>query len=110
MNGTTLRRALTLLLLVPALRAGEPPTLALTIKDHRFDPPEVRVKAGKPVYLEVSNLDGTPEEFEMLPLAIEKVIPAGAKARIRLRPLGPGRYEFVGDFHKDTAKGAVVAE
>jgi hypothetical protein len=95
---------------VPALRAEDPPSLEVTIKDHRFIPSELHVKAGKPVILVVSNLDGTPEEFEMLPMSIEKVIPAGAKARIRIRPLGPGRYEFIGDFHRNTAKGAVISE
>jgi len=31
-------------------------------------------------------------------------------ARVRLRPLGPGRYLFLGEFHEDTAQGAVIAE
>ena len=65
---------------------------------------------GKPTFLAVTNLDSTPEEFEMLQLAIEKVIPGGGKARIRIRPLGPGRYTFRGEFHQDTAQGVVVSE
>jgi len=94
---------------VPA-RAEEPATLEVTIKDHRFTPAELRVKAGKPAFLVVTNLDSTPEEFESRQLAIEKVIAPGAKARIRVRPLAPGRYGFIGEFHKDMARGAILSE
>ena len=93
-----------------AARAEEPATLEVTIKDHRFAPAEPRVKAGKPACLVVTNLDSTPEEFESRQLAIEKVIPPGAKARIRVRPLAPGRYEFIGEFHKGVAHGAILSE
>jgi hypothetical protein len=34
----------------------------------------------------------------------------GGHARVRLRPLGPGRYSFIGEFHADTAHGAVIAQ
>ena len=50
------------------------------------------------------------EEFESHSLSREKVIPGGAKATIFIGPLKPGRYEFVGEFHEATAKGAVVAK
>lgn len=91
--------------------AQDPPaSVEVTIKDHKFSPSEIHVQAGKPTFLEVANRDGEAEEFELRQLAIEKLIPAGAKGRIRLRPLGPGRYKFVGEFHEDTAQGAVVAE
>src|SRR6185295_9915239 len=81
--------------------------IAVTIKDHRFDPAEVAVPAGKKVKLVVTNRDTTPEEFESHALDIEKVIPGGATATITVGPLDPGRYEFVGEFHEDSAKGAV---
>ena len=111
MSGFTHQRALWLTLcLLPAAAAEEPASIEVTIKDHRFSPAEVHVKAGKPAILVVTNLDRAPEEFEMSRLAIEKVIHGGAKARIRVRPLGPGRYEFIGEFHKDTAQGAIIAE
>jgi hypothetical protein len=114
MSGTIRRRALWLsICLLPAAiaaRAEEPATLEVTIKDHRFAPEELRVTAGKPTVLVVTNLDSTPEEFESRKLAIEKVIAPGAKARIRVRPLAPGRYEFIGDFHKVTAHGAIISE
>ena len=84
--------------------------IALMIKDHRFDPAEVAVPAGKKVKLVVTNRDTTPEEFESHALDIEKVIPGGATATITVGPLDPGRYEFVGEFHEDSAKGAVVVK
>jgi hypothetical protein len=93
---------------LPAQDAAAP--IPLVLKDHRFQPAEIKVPAGKPVVLEVANQDAQPEEFESKPLGVEKVIPAGAKAIIRLRPLKPGRYRFVGEYHEKTAQGAVVAE
>jgi hypothetical protein len=82
----------------------------LTIKDHRFEPAELRVPANQPATLTVKNLDATPEEFESKPLRIEKVIPANSEATFTLRPLKAGRYKFVGEFHEDVAKGEVIAE
>ena len=84
--------------------------IPVSLQDHRFAPEEIRVPAGKPVYLEITNHDATAEEFDSGILAIEKIIPAGGHARIRLRPLAPGRYPFMGEFHADTAHGAVVSE
>jgi len=82
----------------------------LTIKDHRFEPSELRVPANQPARLTVKNLDPTPEEFESKPLHIEKVVPGNSEASFTLRPLKAGRYKFVGEFHEDVAKGEVVAE
>jgi plastocyanin len=86
------------------------PEFAITIKNHRFEPSEVKVPAGKRVKLIVHNQDTTPEEFESHTLKREKVIPGGAKATILIGPLKPGRYTFFGEFNEATAKGAVVAE
>jgi hypothetical protein len=43
-------------------------------------------------------------------LKVEKIIPGKSKGLVRIGPLDPGRYEFMGEFHADTAKGVVVAE
>jgi hypothetical protein len=82
----------------------------LVIKNHRFEPTELKVPAGQRVKLTVHNQDSTPEEFESHKLNREKVIPAGAKAVIFIGPLRPGKYEFVGEYNEATAKGVVVAE
>jgi hypothetical protein len=91
-------------------RAEEPMTITLTIKDHRFSPSEIRVPVGRRAILHVQNDDATPEEFDSTALQVEKVIVGGAYGTVRLRPLGPGRYPFMGEFHPDTAQGVVIAE
>src|SRR6516225_6513231 len=82
----------------------------LVIRDHRFEPAEIRVPADKRVSLYVANEDATPEEFDSSALKVEKVIAGRSKALIRIGPLTAGRYEFIGEFHADTAKGVVIVE
>ena len=84
--------------------------LSITIKDHKFQPAELKVPAKKRITLTVINADATPEEFESKKLKVEKVIPGKSKAVVRFGPLEPGRYDFVGEFHEDSAKGVVIAE
>ncbi|MGE5115513.1 MAG: cupredoxin domain-containing protein [Betaproteobacteria bacterium] len=86
------------------------PEVTLVIKDHRFEPAELKVAAGQRIKLVVHNQDGTPEEFESHELNREKVIPGGARATIFIGPLKPGRYPFFGEYHEATAKGSVVVE
>lgn len=93
----------------PAL-ADDPVVVELTIKDHRFEPSELKVPAGTPFVIRVKNLDSTAEEFESNPLKVEKVIAGQGEAKVRNRGLKPGRYEFFGEFHKDTAQGVLIAE
>lgn len=86
------------------------PEFTLSIKDHKFEPTELKVPAGKRVKLVVHNQDPTAEEFESHGMNREKVIPGGAKATIFIGPLKPGRYTFFGEYHEKTAKGVVIAE
>ena len=86
------------------------PEFALAIKNHRFEPAELKVPGGQRVKLIVHNQDSTPEEFESHSLNREKLIPGGTKATIFIGPLKPGRYTFFGEYNEATAKGAVVAE
>jgi plastocyanin len=83
---------------------------SLVLQNHRFQPAEVHVPAGRPVTLHVDNQDAAAEEFESQGLDVEKVIAGGQSATIKLGPLDPGRYEFYGEYHEDTAKGVIVAE
>jgi heme/copper-type cytochrome/quinol oxidase subunit 2 len=82
----------------------------LVIRDHRFEPEEVRVPAGQKIKLMVHNQDSTPEEFESYELNREKVAAPGAKVTIYIGPLSPGRYPFFGEFNAETARGTIVAE
>jgi hypothetical protein len=90
--------------------AADAVTLRTSIKDHRFQPTELKAPANTPITLVVRNLDPTPEEFESKTLRVEKVVAGNSEITIKLRPLAPGRYRFYGDFNEATAEGAVVAE
>jgi plastocyanin len=94
----------------PAPAQAADPEQTIVIKNHRFEPAEVKVPAGKRVKLIVHNQDTTPEEFESHSLKREKVIPGGAKATILIGPLKPGRYDFFGEYNEKTAKGVVIAD
>ena len=91
-------------------RAADPVSIEVTIKDHHFSPSEIHVQTGKPTVLKIRNEDSTAEEFDSSALQIEKIVAAGATATVRLHPLGPGRFPFMGEFHADTAQGVVVSE
>jgi uncharacterized protein (DUF58 family) len=95
-----------LLLAVPAAAQD----FTITIRNHRFEPAELRVPANKRVSITVVNDDPTPEEFESRSMKVEKVIAGKSRVLIRIGPLSRGRYEFFGEYHEDTAKGTVIAE
>jgi plastocyanin len=82
----------------------------LTIKDHQFDPTELKVPAGQKIKLIVKNEDATPEEFESKSLKREKVVAGKSQISVSIGPLSAGSYEYVGEFHEATAKGRIVAE
>jgi len=83
---------------------------SLTIKDHKFEPAEIKVPANQRITIIVSNEDATAEEFESKSLKVEKVIAGKSKGTVRVSPLKPGRYEFIGEYHESTAKGVLIAE
>ncbi|HWM80958.1 MAG TPA: cupredoxin domain-containing protein [Pseudolabrys sp.] len=104
----TLAAALTTMLSMPGTAAAD--DITITIKDHKFTPAEIRIPANKRMSIVVVNDDPTPEEFESLPMKIEKIIPGNSKALVRFGPIAPGRYEFIGEFNQATAKGVMIAE
>jgi hypothetical protein len=89
---------------------GKPPVFEIEIRNHLFQPEELRIPARTKVRLLVSNLDPTPEEFESYELNREKVIMGGQKATLFVGPLQPGVYPFFGEFNPKTAQGRVIAE
>ncbi len=90
--------------------ADDTAAVQVILRDHRFIPAEIHVVSGRPNFIEITNADSTPEEFESGVLAIEKIVPASGRVRVRLRPLAPGRFPFFGEFHQDTAQGVIVAD
>jgi hypothetical protein len=91
-------------------RSDDLESYALTLKNHRFFPSEIRVPNGRPFFVVVTNADDTADEFEMNAPAVEKLIPPGQTGKVRIRPLAPGRFRFFGDFHQETAQGAIVSQ
>jgi hypothetical protein len=98
-----------LALFSPTLWA-EDAVYTLTIKDHRFTPAEITIPADTRVKLLVKNLDPSAEEFESYELNREKVVSGGGEIIVYIGPVKPGRYPFFGEFHQDTAQGAVIAK
>jgi hypothetical protein len=90
--------------------AGGPPEIRLVIRDHRFVPAELKVPANTKIKLLVVNEDPTPEEFESHELNREKVVTGHGTIPVYIGPLKPGRYPFFGEFHADTAQGALIAQ
>ena len=100
--------SLVLLLSAGALAADR--EVSLVIRNHRFEPAEVRVPANLKIKLIVENQDTSAEEFESHELNREKIVPAKGKATIYIGPLAAGRYPFFGEYHEKTAQGVVIAE
>ena len=103
------------LALLGFLAAGAPaqaedPQFTLVIKDHRFTPAELQIPAGVKVKLLVKNEDPTPEESESTELHRERVVPPGQQILVIVGPLNAGTYGFFGDFHKESARGKLIAK
>ena len=95
------------MLVAPALADD---AIAVSLKDHKFTPAEIHVKANTPNVISLTNNDPTAEEFDSSSLKVEKVVAGNSSGSVRLRPLAPGRYPFMGEFHSSTAQGVVIAE
>jgi hypothetical protein len=95
---------------VPPAVAEDPARVSVTLKDHKFSPAEPSAPAGKPIVIDVSNLDSTPSEFESKTLRVEKVVSGGGNISIQIRPLSAGRYRFFDDYHEDTTEGFLVVK
>lgn len=93
-----------------SVHAGEIPEYKLVISYHRYQPAELKVPAGIKFRLVVENRDASPEEFESTEFNREKIVMPNSSAQVYVGPLAAGRYKFFGDFHQDTAQGALLVE
>lgn len=93
---------------VPAL--ADDAGIVVHLKNHRFTPSTIKVKANRPSLIILYNDDDSADEFDSSALKVEKVVPGHAKGNIRLRALAKGKYPFMGEFHAATAQGVVIAE
>lgn len=82
--------------------------IVTVIKNHRFEPNIIRVESGKKIRFTIHNQDSTVEEFESHDLHREKIIMPNDSINIILAPLVPGKYDFFGDFHQETAQGSLI--
>ena len=98
-------------LLIPFITLGfEGQVIHLQIKDHKFIPDTIYAEPGKKIKLVIENTDNEVEEFESISLNRERIIPPLSTANIILAPLEVGSYEFMGEFHQDTAKGVLIVQ
>jgi plastocyanin len=84
-------------------------THVLTIRDGKFEPSSLEVKADTKFKLTITNATAKAAEFESSELNREKVVPAGKSATVIIGPLKAGTYPFVDDFNKAN-KGEIVAK
>ena len=84
--------------------------ISLSYKDKKFDPPEISAPANTPIVIKFRNLDRDAMELESDSLKIEKVVPAGKDATIKVKAQKPGRYEFFDEYNEKTARGALVVK
>ena len=101
--------------LILALAVMATPALAdapipVTLKDHKFYPNVIHVKANQPSIIALTNKDAQAEEFDSTSLKVEKVVAGNSSGNVRLRALAPGRYPFMGEYHSATAQGVVIAQ
>jgi hypothetical protein len=102
--------ALGLLLLSSACLADELPQYTLIIRDHVYQPTELKVPADVKFKLIVENQDTTPEEFESTEFSREKIVLPKSTVSVFVGPLKRGNYRFFGDFHQETAQGRLIVE
>jgi hypothetical protein len=103
-------KKLMLALLLTATPVMADDAIDVHLKNHKFSPSVIKVKANKPAMIILYNDDSSADEFDSSALKIERVVPGHNKGNIRLRALAPGKYPFMGEFHAATAQGVVIAE
>jgi plastocyanin domain-containing protein len=102
--------ALFMLALIGVTFADSLPEFTLVLKNHVYQPSELKIPAGTKFKIIVRNEDATPEEFESTDFGREKIVPPNSSIEVYVGPLKAGTYGFFGDFHQDTAKGRLIVE
>ena len=99
-----------MLALVGVTFADSMPEFTMVLKNHVYQPSELKIPAGTKFKIIVRNEDATPEEFESTDFGREKIVPPNSSIEVYVGPLKAGTYGFFGDFHQDTAKGRLIVE
>lgn len=82
----------------------------LTLKNHMFTPSELTIPANTRVQLTVKNEDAATAEFESHDLNREKVVQGNSSIVVMIGPLDPGTYNYVDEFHEETAHGTIIVK
>lgn len=93
-----------------AARAADVPEFHLVIKNHSYQPAELKVPADTKFRLILKNEDATSEEFESTDFNRETIVLPNRTVVIYVGPLRAGNYGFFGDFHRDTAQGRLIVQ
>jgi hypothetical protein len=99
-----------LLALVGTAVASDLPEYTLVVRNHVYQPSELKVPADTKFKIIVRNEDATPEEFESTDFNREKIVLPNSSITVYVGPLRAGNYGFFGDFHQATAKGRLIVE
>ena len=85
-------------------------TYETTLKDKAFTVSEIKVPAGKPFIIKMTNANSAPAELEAKELKIEKAAAGNSTIVVRVKAMEPGKYLFVDEYQEDVAKGYVIVE
>ena len=89
---------------------SSPVVVPVTIRHNRFETTVERVSPKTPLLFRVTNKGKSLEEFESYDMAFEVVVRPGQTVEIPVSGLGPGTYEYFGDFHPRTARGTITVK
>jgi heme/copper-type cytochrome/quinol oxidase subunit 2 len=90
--------------------AAQGPEVQLAMEKDKFVPAELKVKAGQPFVLVLTNKDDITHELDISKLRIEKKVRAGQTLKIQMPALKPGKYELEDDDSTPELKGVMIAE
>ena len=90
--------------------AKDPMTYEISLKGQTFTPAELNVPAGEPFIIKLKNENDAPAEFESKEMKIEKIVAGHSEILVKVKALPGGTFEFVDEYHEDTARGTVVSK
>ena len=90
--------------------AKDPVTYEIILKGQAFTPAELNVPAGEPFIIKVKNENDAPAEFESKEMKFEKIVAGRSEILVKVKALPGGTFEFVDEYHEDTARGMVISK
>jgi heme/copper-type cytochrome/quinol oxidase subunit 2 len=96
--------------LAPPASAQAPVEVKLSMEKDKFVPAELRVKAGRPIILVLTNADDITHELDIPDLRLEKKVRPGQTVKLQLPALKPGPYKLIDDDSTPVLNGIMIAE